>query len=228
MLNTSGGLTDGDTLSNEIHWRRETRAIVTTQAAERIYRAANYDVARVTTRIRIDDNCMAAWLPQETIVFDGARLARTLEIDIDSSSHLVALESTVFGRRAMGETFDFGRLSDRWRIRIDGRLAFLDNFLLDDQVTGRVGEFLDQTPVANMAHCVATLVVVAVNCAEFVESTRKLPTPTDTVIGATSLGGLAIVRVLARDNQAMRGVVGQVVASLGGAFDINLPRVWHC
>ena len=98
LLNTSGGLTDGDTLSNEISWRAGTRATVTTQAAERIYRAATPDVARVATRIRIEDDCLACWLPQETIVFDGARLARTLEIDMQSSSRLVALESIVFGR----------------------------------------------------------------------------------------------------------------------------------
>ncbi len=228
LLNTSGGLTDGDRLTTELHWRQESRAIVTTQAAERIYRAATRDVARVITRISIDDNSVACWLPQETIVFDGARLTRSLEIDVPSTSHLVALESTVFGRQAMGETVNYGRISERWRIRVDNRLAFADHFLIDDQLTGRVGDYLDLASVANSAHCIATIVIVAPDRDKIVENARSLAIPTDVVVGATCLDRLAVLRILAGDSQAMRTAIGQIVASLGGALDIELPQVWHC
>lgn len=228
LLNTSGGLTDGDALSTEIAWQAGTRATVTTQAAERIYRAASRDVARVSTRISIDDGCLAGWLPQETIVFDGARLARTLEIDMKSTSRLLALESVVFGRRAMGETFNLGTISDRWRIAIDGRLEFSDNFLLDDQLTGRAGEYLDRASVANAAHCLATLVVVAPDCEDAVEDAQKLAAPAGGAVGATCLGRLAVLRILAGDGQAMRKTIGQVIAALGSTLDMELPRVWHC
>lgn len=228
LLNTSGGLTDGDELTNEICWHPDTRAIVTTQAAERIYRAATENLAQVTTLVRIDDSCVAAWLPQETIVFDGARLARTLEIDMKSTSRLVAVESTVFGRRAMGETISYGRISDRWRIRIDGRLAFADHFLVDDQLTDRVGQYLDRAAVANTAHCVATVAIVSADCENIVNNLRELATPADATVAATCLDRLAVVRILATDSRAMRSVVGQIVASLDGTFDIDLPRVWHC
>lgn len=227
-MNTSGGLTDGDALSNEICWHRGTRATVTTQAAERIYRAATQDVARVTTRISIDDSCLAGWLPQETIVFNGARLVRTLEIDMKSTSRLVALESIVFGRRAMGETVSYGMVSDRWRVRIDGRLEFSDNFLLDDQLTGRIGEYLNRTSVANTAHCVATLIIVAAGSDEVVEYARKLASPAGAAVGATRLGRLAVIRILAGDSQAMRKTTGQIITVLGSTLDIELPRVWHC
>ena len=228
LLNTSGGLTDGDTITNEICWRPGTRATVTTQAAERIYRAASRDVARVTTRISIDERCVACWLPQETIVFDGARLARTLEIDMRSTSRLVALESTVFGRRALGETVHYGRFSDRWQIRIDGRLAFADSFLIDKQLTGPVGKYLDRMSVANTAHCVATVVIVAATCKELVENVRKHVVPADATVGATCLDRLAVFRILARDSQSMRTAVDRIVASIDGTLDIELPRVWHC
>lgn len=228
LLNTSGGLTDGDVLSNDLCWHRGTRATVTSQAAERIYRAATRDVARVTTRISIDDNCLAGWLPQETIVFNGARLVRTLEIDMKSTSQLVAVESIVFGRRAMGETVSYGKVSDRWRIRLDGRLEFSDNFLLDDQLTGSIDEYLNRTAVANATHCVATLVVVAADSDGVVEYARKLAAPAGTAVGATRLGRLAVIRILAGDSQAMRNTMGQIIAVLGSTLDIELPRVWHC
>jgi len=76
LLNTAGGLADGDTLNVDIHWREGARATVTSQAAERVYRAAGEGSARVTTRLRVEAQAVACWLPQETIVFDGARLAR--------------------------------------------------------------------------------------------------------------------------------------------------------
>ena len=228
LLNTSGGLTDGDSLTNEIRWRRGTQATVTTQAAERVYRAASPDVARVATRIAIEDDCSACWLPQETIVFDGARLARTLEIEMTSNSRLVALESTVYGRREMGETVEHGRISDRWRIVIDGRLAFADSFLVDDQHTGHIGNFLNQAAVANSAHCNATLVVTTNDCDKIVEHARELVTPAGCTIGATGLDRLVVLRVLARDSQAMRTAVGKLVSSLRDMPGNQLPRVWNC
>lgn len=228
LLNTSGGLTDGDAITNEICWRAGTRATVTTQAAERVYRAASNDVARVSTRVRVEERCVAAWLPQETIVFNGARLARTLEIDLHSSSQLVAVESTVFGRRAMGEILDSGRVSDRWRVRIDGRLAFADNFLADDQQTGPVGRFLNRASIANMAHCAATIVIVAAEGNDVVESVRRITVPESAILGASRLDRVAVVRMLATDSQSMRIVIGEIIACLGGAFDLQLPRVWHC
>lgn len=228
LLNTSGGLADGDTLSTDVRWRRNTRAVVTTQAAERVYRAAGHSFARVSTRLTIEDDAVACWLPQETIVFDGARLARTLEIDATSTGRLVALEGTVFGRRAMGETIGYGSISDRWRVRIDGRLAFVDHLLLDDRHTGHIDEYLGRASVANSAHCVATVIVVANDCDNLVEDARKLAEPAGCAIGATRLERLVVIRILAGDSQEMRAAVGRIIALLGGILDIELPRVWHC
>lgn len=228
LLNTSGGLTDGDTFSAELYWRSGTRATVTTQAAERVYRAATGEAARVSTRLTIDALCVAGWLPQETIVFDGGRLARTLEVDMTSTSCLVALEGMVFGRRAMGETVNHGRISDHWRVRVDGRLAYADHFLVDDRLTGRIGEYLSRASVANSASCIATMVVVAPHCDRIVENARNLILPPTATLGATCLDQVAILRILAGDSQAMRTAVSRIVASLGGTLDIGLPRVWHC
>ena len=228
LLNTSGGLTDGDQLTHDICWRPGTRATVTTQAAERIYQAATQDVARVTTRIAIGHDAVACWLPQETIVFDGARFTRSLEIEMTSTSRMVALESTVFGRRAMGETVNSGRLSDRWGIRIDGRLAFSDGFLVDDPLTGPVDAYLHRAAVANRAHCLATIVIAAPDRDRIVDRARQAVPPANAVVSATGLGPLVVVRILAQDSQAMRAAVGQIVACLGGILDVELPRVWHC
>jgi len=236
LLNTAGGLADGDTLNTEIHWREGARATVTSQAAERVDRAAGSGEARVTTRLRVEPRAVACWLPQETIVFDGARLARSLEIDLAPGARLLALESTVFGRRAMGETVSRGRVSDRWRVRIGARLAFADHFLLDDALTGPIDASLAQGSVADGAHCLATLVVVAPDCDRIVTAARETPaespsgSPVESRarVGATLLDGLAVLRVVAADGAAMRAALIHLVALAGGTSGITLPRVWHC
>jgi len=240
LLNTAGGLADGDVLNTDIHWREGARATVTSQAAERVYRAAGEGSARVTTRLRVDADAVACWLPQETIVFDGARLARSLEIEVAPDACLLALESTVFGRRAMGETVSRGRVSDRWRVRIAGRLAFADHFLLDDALTGPIDASLARGPVADGAHCIATMVVVAPDCDRIVtaarevltvasaESPSELPVDSGTDVGATLLDGLAVLRVVAADGAAMRAMLIRLVTLAGETSGITLPRVWHC
>ena len=240
LLNTAGGLADGDVLNTDIHWREGARATVTSQAAERVYRAAGEGSARVTTRLRVDADAVACWLPQETIVFDGARLARSLEIEVAPDACLLALESTVFGRRAMGETVSRGRVSDRWRVRIAGRLAFADHFLLDDSLTGPIDASLARGPVADGAHCIATMVVVAPDCDRIVKAAREvltvasaeslseLPVDSGTDVGATLLDGLAVLRVVAADGAAMRAMLIRLVTLAGETSGITLPRVWHC
>jgi len=228
LLNTAGGLADGDVLNTDIHWREGARATATSQAAERVYRAAGEGSARVTTRLRVEAQAVACWLPQETIVFDGARLARSLEIELAPDACLLALESTVFGRRAMGETVSRGRVSDRWRVRIGGRLAFADHFLLDDALTGPINASLARGPVADGAHCLATLVVAAPDCDCLVTAARDMPVQGRADVGATLLDELAVLRVVAADGAAMRAVLIRLVTLAGESSGITLPRVWHC
>lgn len=228
LLNTAGGLADGDSLLTELRWRRRTRATVTTQAAERVYRAAASDVAQVTTRISLEEDATACWLPQETIVFDGARFERTLEIDMPSTSRLIALESTVFGRKAMGESVSRGRFLERWRVRIDGRLDLADNFLVDDRLTGDISAHLGRAAVTHGAHCLATVVIVAPDGEDIVARLRNLADPPNGTIAATCLGRLVVARILARDNQALRSALILIVGALGETLDVQLPRVWDC
>ena len=228
LLNTAGGLADGDTITTNIHWRNHTRALVTTQAAERVYRAASGDVASVTTRIRIEEDSVACWLPQETIIFDGARLSRSLEIDVASTGRLFALESTVFGRHAMGEVVNYGRVSDRWRVSIDGRLTFADHFLVDDNLNGQIDSYLNGAPVIGTHRCMATVVIIANEYEELVDGARTTLATSGATVGTTCLDRLGVIRILANDSYVMRNAVAQLVASLDGPLKLELPRVWHC
>ena len=115
ILNTAGGVASGDRFNIDISVPSEARLVVTTAAAEKIYRALDGD-AVIAINLKVAAGATLAWLPQETILFDGARLARTIRIDIDRDARLIVAEAIIFGRSGMGETVRHGRLLDRWQV----------------------------------------------------------------------------------------------------------------
>lgn len=232
LINTSGGLTDGDSLSCTAAWGPETTALITTQAAERIYKSRD-KAALVASQLKIGEHATARWMPQETILFDDARLERMTDVSMSGSSSLLAVESIVFGRAGMGEVVQSGRVFDRWRIRIDGKLVFADTILFDDARDGHLAQHLARTPVANGASAVATIIYVGADCAAMLNDFRQVLGASDVVAGASSLGPLIVARVLAGNSQRMREAVMRVcdvTAQTGnsGSRCFERPRVWNC
>ena len=121
IINTGGGVAGGDRLECSVAVLPGASIAVTSQAAEKVY-GALYEPARVVTRLKAEASAKLAWLPQETIVFNRARLHRTTEIELSSGTELLALEWLVLGRSAHGEVVVGGNLTDSWRVKRDGRL----------------------------------------------------------------------------------------------------------
>jgi urease accessory protein len=96
--------------------------------------ARNRDPTTIRLRLELGADAGLAWLPQETILFDGARLDRRLQAAIAPDARLLIAEMTVLGRTAMGETFSAGALIDHWRVRRDGRLVFAEALRLEGAV----------------------------------------------------------------------------------------------
>ncbi|WP_245584746.1 urease accessory protein UreD, partial [Salipiger mucosus] len=137
-LNSAGGITGGDDFAVEAGAERGAHLAMTTQAAERVYRASPGAPGRVRTRLEIAEGARLDWLPQETILYDGASLDRTLSIDMAPGARLLACEVLVFGRAAMGETVRQLHLRDRIDLRIGGRLAWADRLRLDGDAAAQL------------------------------------------------------------------------------------------
>ena len=109
MLTTSGGVTDGDSLKMAIEVGPGAAAVATTQAAEKIYRAAKGGGhCAIDVAVRVAEGAALEWLPQETIVFEGARLKRRTVAEVEPGGALLACEMVVLGRAASGETLHHG------------------------------------------------------------------------------------------------------------------------
>ncbi len=228
LLTTSGGLTGGDRTRVALAIGANAQATVTTQAAERIYRAlpAEGD-ASVQVEMRVDDGAWAEWLAQETIVFEGSRLRRLLTADVAATGRLLAVESLVFGRTAMGEHFDTGLLHDAWRISRRGKLLWADALHLEGDVRkARGAPFGFGTSVA----C-ATLLYVGADAARQLVTARQLLEHCNVRCGATSLDGIMLTRIMADDAVEVRATVMKLVASIrqaAASLPARLPQVWHC
>ncbi len=110
VLHTAGGIVGGDRLSQSIHLEPNTHALLTTAAASKIYRS-NGQQARQTIEIQVDAGACLEWLPQETIVFNGAIYRQDLRVELAPGANWLGWEVTRFGRSARGEKF----LQGEWR-----------------------------------------------------------------------------------------------------------------
>ena len=103
IVNTGGGVAGGDSYRLSLTLSEGAEVEATTPSAERIYRSEGMP-ARIAMRLALAPRARLFWLPQETLMFEGARLERKLEADMAGEAALVIAESLVFGRLAMGES----------------------------------------------------------------------------------------------------------------------------
>lgn len=228
LLTTSGGLTDGDRTEITAIVGSDACATLTTQAAERIYRALDTSgETRMCFDAEIGDGAWAECLLQETILFEGARLRRSFTADVAAAGRFLALESVVFGRTAMGERFDNGLLHDTWQISRDGRLVWIDALHLEGDV-GRL-----RAAPFGFGTCVAysTLVYVGADAEQRLEGVRDSLAACGGFGAATVREGVMIVRAMADEAHELRAAMMTVVGDLRHAaagLPARLPRVWHC
>jgi urease accessory protein len=215
ILNTAGGMAGGDRFSIEVSVEPGARLVVTTAAAEKIYRSPETD-STVAVNLKIGAGGALAWLPQETILFDSARLARAIRVDVADDARLVLVEAIVFGRLGMGETVQHGCLRDRWRIYRGGRIVHAEAMRLEGDIDRR----LAQPAVANGARAMATLLVMPGDDAT-VAAVRALTFCGEAA--ASAWKGMMAVRFCAADGATLRG---DLIAALSTVRGLSLPRLW--
>ncbi|UDF32552.1 UNVERIFIED_ORG: urease accessory protein UreD (plasmid) [Roseateles sp. XES5] len=217
LINTAGGLAGGDRIAMEIDIAETTTATVTTQACERVYRSTG-EAAVVTNRLTVGAGARLAWLPQETILFDGGRLSRRLEADLVGDAELVAMEAVLFGRTAMGEVLSHGGLHDRWRIRRDGRLLFAEDF----SVSGEIAAQLARPAVLAGCTAMATVLYAAREPERLLEAVRAVVGEAG---GASAWNGKLLIRLVAASGLALRQRLEPLLSLLLAGH--ALPKVWQ-
>ena len=217
FVNTAGGVAGGDRFDIDIAAGEGARLTLTTAAAEKVYRAES-SPAKLNISLKAAAGAHLGWLPQETILFDRARVSRQIDIDLADSASLLLCEIVVFGRAAMGERMLEGEFVDRWRIRRGGRLVFAETIRLD----GDIGAKLASPAIAKGGVAVGTALIVPGDEA-LVENIRTLSDSFGGEVGISAWNGFAMARFCAQDAARLRA---DMMAVLGRASVSALPRLW--
>lgn len=218
LINTGGGLLGGDAVVLDVSVGSGAAAQVTTQSAERVYRSLGPD-CRVAIALTVADGARLHWLPQETILFNHARLARTITADLADDATLLMVETTVFGRSAMAETMTAGHLRDVWRISRGGVLVYADTI----QIAGNLHKQLARRAIGAGAGAMATILYVAPDAADRIEGARTVLAGRTARAAVSAWNGILVGRLLAPSADALKADVVRIAAYLSGHA---LPRVW--
>lgn len=218
VLNTAGGLTGGDRMALDAAAGPGAHLVLTTQAAERAYRAQPGQEARVETRLRAAVGARIDWLPQETILYDGAALHRCWRAGIEADASLLAVEPLILGRRASGERVTRLALRDRWELRRDGRLVLADAIRLE----GDAEAAFDRAAVGGGARALATILFAGAAAEVLLPGLRACLPAT---AGASLVReGVLFARLLAADGFALRAALVPAITHLTGRA---VPKVWR-
>lgn len=219
LVNTAGGIACGDRFTIGIEARTGAAITVATPAAEKVYRSDG-PVAELAVSLNVHSGARLDWLPQETLLFDEARLVRRLDATIDEDAHLTLFEAIVFGREARAEHITNGLFEDRWRIRRGRHLVYADTLRLD----GPIADLLKRPGVGNGARAFATLIHVSPEAEARLDFAREhLSSGSGCVAAASAWNGLLAVRFCAMSIEALRAAVIPFLLAFRGE---PLPRVW--
>lgn len=227
FVTTSGGLVGGDVLELTARAFEDVAVQYLPQSAEKVYRSAGAD-CRIAVTLDVRRGAWLEWLPQETIVFDGARLVRRTAAEVAKGARLLAGDILVLGRGAMGETVRHGLVRDEWEIRRAGKLVWADALRLD----GAIAETARHPAGLGGATAVATVVYAADDVRAWLEPAREMlaGVPDGVRAGATVVGGVLLARFLAADPYPLRQAYGDFWAAFRNAaagLPAELPRLWH-
>ena len=220
ILNTAGGIAGGDQQALAFSMDKGACASLTTQSAEKVYRSDG-ELATIATTLELNSGASLAWLPQETILFDRARLKRLLDVDMAADATLTIKEGVVFGRTARGETIEQGVFHDRWRIRREARLILAEDVRLDGDIADQLG----CSAVGRGACAIATIVHVAPDATSKRDAMRDALNDAACDAGVSAWNGMLVLRLCGREPHIVRALSARILSLL-------LPRVssriWSC
>ncbi len=224
MINTSGGLTDDDHLSWKFGVEDGAELTITSQACERIYKASRPMPAKIDVDISVGTGGSFAWLPQETILFDQARLRRTIHVELAQGSEFLMVEPLMFGRPAMDEIVTSASLTDTWRIYHDNQLIHAENQKID----GPIDQILKRNTVTSGDLATAFILYIGPKAeAKFEQINHSSKANIGKSIWQLHGGTIhkLVVRMSAATSYELRKSLIPIINVLN---DKNtLPKVWH-
>lgn len=221
LINTAGGITGGDHIQWSASVAAQGHLVLTTQACERSYRSTG-QTAYIQTTLDIGANAHLDWLPQETILYQGSKLARTLTVHLAQGATCTAIEAVLLGREAMGEDARDAEFSDNWRIYRSGKLIHAEATRLSGVAAER-----DAKPLLAGARAFASILHITNNSddAERIAARLRTKIATSRHAAVSANGERIVIRATAPSGIELRRAIVPLLTDLTATG--ALPRLWH-
>lgn len=226
VLHPPSGIAGGDELEVAVQVGAHAHALLTTPGAGKWYRSAGPEASQ-RLRLEVAESGVLEWLPQETIIFDGARARMNMEVALDRHARFIGWEVLCLGRRAAGEQFRSGEILLQTRIEHDGRPIWLERGKLEG------GSQLLDSPAGLAGFSVsATLLAVGpgLDAALLAACREIVPVEEDARYGISALPDVFVARYLGHASESARdwfGALWQVLRPALIGHEARTPRIWN-
>lgn len=229
LLHPPSGIVGGDLLNIAARIGEQAHAQIVTPGAGKWYRSGGAEASQ-TIRFAVADNATLEWLPQETIVFDGARCRMQMQVELAADSRYFGWDILCLGRSASGERFVNGNLSLHTRVERDGKPIWLErgqiagNDPLQGSAAGWAGASVCGTLLATLQS--------GDQATPLLDACRALAPADAAEHGITLLpsgAGLLLARYLGHNSEAARHwfiALWQVLRPALIGRDAVPPRIW--
>ncbi|MFL6659561.1 MAG: urease accessory protein UreD [Massilia sp.] len=220
MIHPPGGVVGGDRLAVDVVAEAASHAFLTSPGAAKWYRA-NGKVSVQEVSITAGPGATVEWMPQETIFFDDAHVQLHQAVDLAADARYIGVEILCFGRRASGERFASGTVSQHTEIRRAGKLLWWEQGTLHGGSAG-----MDSVLGLDGASVCATLIGVGDPAPrELLDAMRAL----DPKLAVTQIKSVFVARYLGADSETARRIltgVWQLLRPHLLGCAASVPRIW--
>jgi len=226
VLHPPAGIAGGDELEIAVDVGAAAHALLTTPGAGKWYRSAAPRASQ-TLDFEVGANARLEWLPQESIVFDGALADMQSRIRLATGGRYLGWEVLCLGRRASNECFANGDLKLATRIEQEGKLLWLEQGRLSG------GSLLLNSPVglARFSVCGTLLAAGESIAPTLLGACRSIASlESGAQYGLTALPQLLVARYLGHSSEAARtwfAALWQVLRPAVLGREAQAPRIWN-
>ena len=217
QINTAGGVTGGDKLFWECELGEKTKATITTQAAEKIYRSLDGRPAEINISLNLRKNSTLFWLPQETIFFNRGALKRKITVEMEEGAALLLVEAFIFGRKLMGEKVVNGFIDDEWQVRLCDELVHFEAF----KINGNILQQSTRPAIFNGNQAIASVLYIADDYQSKEEAAREIIGQSG---GASAWNGKLLARIIEKDSYFLKKRLVPLVNLL--TKGAGVPKFW--
>ena len=224
LLHPPSGIAGGDQLQISITAAAQSHAQITTPGAGKWYRSGGQNAAQHVS-LTVEEGATLEWLPQETIVFDGARARMETHVSLAADSNYIGWDILCLGRAASGERFEHGKFELFYRVDRNNcpiwieRGCIAGNDAMLSSPAGWAGASVSGTLLAAFPHT-----------PELLAACRAIA-PADAACHAlTALPGLLIARYLGDSSEAARlwfAALWAVIRPVCCGRPAITPRIWN-